>query len=551
MTEITPGSGPAGDAPPAGSPGASRGTQAVRDSAADLPGGTPTGAERATDQATAEVVGARRPLDLAQGLQLPESTASATVGTTVALGLPRVGSPVQPAFDDHHPPDAALVGDCVHCGFCLPSCPTYVLWGEEMDSPRGRVYLMKEGLEGEALDASMVRHFDQCLGCMACVTACPSGVQYDKLIEATRSQVERRYERPRSEKLYRNLIYGLFPYPRRLRALRGPLRAYQASRLGSLLSRSGLLSRLPEPLQAMESLAPKLGKLTPLPERTPAVGPRRRTVGLLTGCVQGTFFPDVNAATVRVLAAEGCEVVVPKRQGCCGALSAHGGREEQALGFAKHVIEVFERADVETIVVNAAGCGSNLKEYGHQLRDEPEWAARAEALAAKVRDVTELLDELGPVAERHPLQVTVAYQDACHLAHAQGVRAQPRRLLQGIPGVELRELVEAEICCGSAGTYNMLQPGPARELGERKASAVLATGADLMVTANPGCWMQVATTLARMGRQLPVAHTIQILDASIRGVPTEQLLDAALNGPGTVAGSSRPGRARATAPSSR
>ncbi|HVM26856.1 MAG TPA: heterodisulfide reductase-related iron-sulfur binding cluster [Mycobacteriales bacterium] len=530
MTETTPGSGPRGDTPPAGAPGASRGTAAVRDSTEDLPDGAATGAVRATDQATAEVVGARRPLDLAQSLSLPGGTGAATVG----LGMPRVGAPVSPAFDDHHPPDAALVGDCVHCGFCLPSCPTYVLWGEEMDSPRGRVYLMKEGLEGEAMGPDMVRHLDQCLGCMACVTACPSGVQYDKLIEATRAQVERRYERPRAEKLYRDAIYALFPYPRRLRALRGPLRAYQASGLGTLFARSGLLGRLPAPLQAMESLAPKLGKVQKLAEHNPAVGSRRRTVGLLTGCVQGTFFPDVNAATVRVLTAEGCDVVVPKRQGCCGALSAHGGREEQALGFAKSAIEVFERAGVDTIVVNAAGCGSNLKEYGHQLRDEPQWAQRAEALAEKVRDVTELLVELGPVAERHPLPVSVAYQDACHLAHAQGVRSQPRALLSAIPGLELRELREAEICCGSAGTYNMLQPEPARELGERKAQAVLDTGAQLMVTANPGCWMQVATTLARMGTRMPVAHTVQVLDASIRGVPLDELLDSALNGPGTA-----------------
>jgi glycolate oxidase iron-sulfur subunit len=534
MTETTPGSGPAGDSPPGGAAGASPGTRPVEGSVDDLDPGAATGAARAAEQATAEVVGARRPLDLGQGGMVAASAGPATVGTQVSLGLPGVGAPLSPAFDDHHPPDAALVGDCVHCGFCLPTCPTYVLWGEEMDSPRGRIYLMKEGLEGEPLDGNMVRHLDQCLGCMACVTACPSGVQYDKLIEATRSQVERRYPRPRAEKLYRDAIYALFPYPKRLRAMRGPLRAYQASRLGTLLARSGLLGRLPGPLQAMESLAPKLGKVEKIPARTPAVGTRRRTVGLLTGCVQGTFFPDVNAATVRVLAAEGCEVVVPQRQSCCGALSAHGGREEQALGFAKQVIETFERAGVETVVVNAAGCGSNLKEYGHQLRDEPQWAARAEALAAKVRDVTELLDELGPVAERSPLPVAVAYQDACHLAHAQGVRDQPRRLLRGIPGVELRELVEAEICCGSAGTYNMLQPEPARELGERKANAILATGAGLMVTANPGCWMQVATTLSRMGRRLPVAHTVQVLDASIRGVPVEQLLETALNGPGTA-----------------
>jgi glycolate oxidase iron-sulfur subunit len=454
--------------------------------------------------------------------------------------MPGSGPPPEGAFDAHHPPDAALIADCVHCGFCLPTCPTYVLWGEEMDSPRGRIDIMKGGLEGDAFDGSSVRHLDQCLGCMACVTACPSGVQYDKLIESTRAQLERRVERPRAERLLRGAVYGLFPYPRRLRALRGPLRAYQASGLGRALARTGLLNRLPGPLQAMESLAPRLGRVERLPARTPAVGTRRRTVGLLTGCVQGTFFPDVNAATVRVLAAEGCDVVVPGRQGCCGALSAHAGREAEAIAFAKSVIETFEAAKVDTIVVNAAGCGSNLKEYGHQLRDEPDWAARAAELAATVRDITELLDELGPVAERHPLPMTVAYQDACHLAHAQGVREQPRRLLRSIPGVELREPAEAEICCGSAGTYNLLHPEPARELGERKARAVRATGAQAMVTANPGCWMQVATTLARLGERMPVAHTVQVLDASIRGVPVERLLARALEGPGTVMSATTP-----------
>jgi glycolate oxidase iron-sulfur subunit len=496
---------------------------------APFPEGSDTGAERATDEAAAGVVGARRPLDLGQGGPIAASAPAATVG----LGLPGIGLPLTPAFDAHHPPDAALVGDCVHCGFCLPTCPTYLLWGEEMDSPRGRIDLMAAGLEGAPLEASAVRHLDQCLGCMACVTACPSGVQYDKLIESTRGQLERRVPRPRGERAMREAVYRLFPYPRRLRLLRGPLRAYQASGLGRVLERTGLLARLPAGLQAMESLAPKLGPVERLPERIPAVGTRRRTVGLLTGCVQGVFFPDVNAATARVLVAEGCEVIIPRRQGCCGALSAHGGREAEALAFAKRTIEAFE--GVDTLVVNAAGCGSNLKEYGHQLRDEPGWQERAEALAAKVRDVTELLDELGPVALRHPLPVAVAYQDACHLAHAQGVRDQPRRLLSGIPGIELRELVEAEICCGSAGTYNLLHPEPARELGERKAHAVLATGADLMVTANPGCWMQVATTLARMGERLPVTHTISVLDASIRGVPADELLARALDGPGTVA----------------
>src|SRR3712207_3327486 len=242
MTEITPGSHGRGDSPPPGSPGASPNVGPVRGSVADLPAGAPTGAVRAADEAPSAVVGARRPLDIGQDIDLPAGTGAATVGTSTLLGLPGSRQAVQPAFDEHHPPDPALIGDCVHCGFCLPTCPTYVLWGEEMDSPRGRIYLMKEALEGEPLDDSMVRHFDQCLGCMACVTACPSGVQYDKLIEATRPQIERRYQRSRAEKFYRDLIYNLFPYPKRLRALRGPLRAYQASRLGSLLTRTGLRS---------------------------------------------------------------------------------------------------------------------------------------------------------------------------------------------------------------------------------------------------------------------------------------------------------------------
>ena len=502
----------------------------------ELPGGA-AAVTALPDGARSSVLGA--------GAALAASADAATAGrggSAVGLGLPGIGRPLEPAFDAHHPPDAALVGDCVHCGFCLPSCPTYVLWGEEMDSPRGRIDLMRQGLEGDAFSPSAVRHLDQCLGCMACVTSCPSGVQYDKLIEATRSQLERRVQRPRAERLLRGMIYQLFPYPRRLRALRGPLRAYQVSGLGRVLARRGLLAKLPAPLQAMESLAPRLGKAGSIAARTPAQGTRRRTVGLLTGCVQGTFFPDVNAATVRVLAAEGCEVVVPQRQGCCGALSAHGGREAEAVAFAKAVITSFEDAGVETIVVNAAGCGSNMKEYGHQLRDEPGWSERASALAAKVRDVTELLDELGPVAVRHPLALRVAYQDACHLAHAQGVRDQPRRVLRTVPGIALAELREPEICCGSAGTYNLLNPEPARELGERKARAVLDTGAEIMVTANPGCWMQVASTLARMGSRMPVAHTVQVLDASIRGVPVEQLLAAALDGPGTVVSHSRPAR---------
>ncbi len=462
---------------------------------------------------------------------MADQPVNATSGTHGADEHQRVASPLLgiAAFDANHPPDAALVGDCVHCGFCLPSCPTYVLWGEEMDSPRGRIYLMGQGLEGEPMTDSMVGHFDACLGCMACVTACPSGVQYDKLIEATRAQVERRYERRWRDRALRSAIFGLFPYPSRLRAMRGPLRAYQASGLSRLLRRRATLQRISPTLAAMESLAPRLTGREQVAEHTPARGPRRGSVGMLLGCVQREFFPGVNAATARVLSAEGFDVFAPKTQGCCGALSVHNGRADEARRFARRLIDVFADADVDRVIVNAAGCGSTMKEYADLLADDAAYAARARAFADGARDVSQFLADQGTVAPRYPLELSVAYHDACHLGHAQGVRAQPRSLLREIPGLEIREIAEGELCCGSAGIYNVLFPEPARELGDRKAANVTATGAQLLVTANPGCLMQVSASLQRGGRSMGMAHTVEVLDASIRGLPVAHLLEQSLN----------------------
>jgi glycolate oxidase iron-sulfur subunit len=420
-------------------------------------------------------------------------------------------------FDERHPPSKDLIADCVHCGFCLPTCPTYQLWGEEMDSPRGRIYLMKQVLEGQPLDATVAAHMDNCLGCMSCVSACPSGVQYDALIESTRGQVERNVTRPPTDKALRRLIFSVFPYPRRLALMRGPLRLYQRSGLAALARRRGLIDRLPPSLAAMEGLLPPLRKMERVPELTPALGERRLRVGLLLGCVQREFFPGVNAATARVLAAEGCEVVAPRSQTCCGALSLHIGREDEALARARALIATFEAQSVDLIAINAAGCGSSMKDYGRLLADDPAWAARAAEFAAKCRDVSEILADLPPRAERHPLPVVAAYHDACHLGHAQGIRSEPRALLAGIPGLTIKEIADADICCGSAGVYNLVKPEPARELGDRKAANVLATGAQLLITANPGCLMQVDSALRRQGRAIALAHTIEVLDASFRG----------------------------------
>jgi glycolate oxidase iron-sulfur subunit len=438
------------------------------------------------------------------------------------------------SFDAHNPPEPAVMDKCVHCGFCLPACPTYVLWGEEMDSPRGRIWLMRKAATGEApLDTVFQTHIDNCLGCMACITACPSGVEYNKLIEDTRGQVERQAERNNTrslpDRLFRKLLFATFPHPRRLRALGVPLALYQRSGLQNILRNSSLLKLLPERLRSMEALLPPvpLNPFHSLPRSVSSDNKSRGRVAMLTGCVQDAFFAHVNAATARVLAAEGFEVVIPPSQSCCGALMVHSGLDEQAAAYAKKLIATFEAGRVDTIVINAAGCGSTMKEYAHLLRDDPAWSARAAAFSARCKDISEVLVAVEPIAPRRPIPLRAAYQDACHLRHAQGIYTAPRALLAQIPELSVEELAEPNLCCGSAGVYNLLHPEPANQLGDRKVAHLLATGADAVISANPGCLLQLMNGLRRRGAaELPAFHMIELLDASIRGLTVDQLLHA-------------------------
>ncbi len=421
------------------------------------------------------------------------------------------------AFDVTRPPAQELIDVCVHCGFCLPTCPTYVLWNTEMDSPRGRIVLMDAAGEDNAtLSDAMVTHWDRCLGCQACETACPSGVEYGTLIGATRAQVERNHTRPLGERAFRRLAFEAFTHPGRLRALVPA--AVAGRRLGLTGTAGGRLGRFPK-LRVLRALAPDVSlkaTVARLPETTPARGERRARVGMLLGCVQRVFFHDVNAATVRVLAAEGFEVFAPRSVRCCGALMLHSGAEAEALDLAKAMIETFQDCDV--VAVNAAGCSSSMKEYGHLLSDDEDWAERAERFSEKVRDVSQLLTESDPVAPRHPVPLKVAYHDACHLAHAQKVRSEPRTLLGTIPELEVVEPKEWEICCGSAGIYNLLQPEAGRDLGRRKAQNLLDTGAEAIASGNPGCTLQISAYLREQGHPLPLYHPIELVDRSIRGV---------------------------------
>jgi glycolate oxidase iron-sulfur subunit len=384
--------------------------------------------------------------------------------------------------------DASIISDCVHCGFCLPTCPTYELWHEEMDSPRGRIWLMQGVVDGTLeLSQSVAEHFDRCLGCMACLSSCPSGVRYDRLIELARERVEEELPRPAGERLLRALVFAVFPHPRRLRV---------ALRFAGLPA--------PGPLAPLRELAPPWREPVSPPAETPAAGERIARVGLLTGCVQSVLFGEVNRASARVLSAYGYEVAAPYA-GCCGALALHAGRRAEGLRLARQTASAFADSGAEVIVTNAAGCGSHLKDAGLEL---------------PVVDISELL-VAGSAPELSSLPLRVAFQDSCHLRHAQRVQAEPRALLRSIPGLELVEPAEQELCCGSAGIYNLVQPDAARTLGDRKAAKVLDVAPDVYASANPGCLLQVSAALRRAGRPIAAAHPVELLDAAVRGVPLQ------------------------------
>ncbi|MCC7450404.1 MAG: glycolate oxidase subunit GlcF [Anaerolineae bacterium] len=396
-----------------------------------------------------------------------------------------------------------VIKTCVHCGFCLPACPTYLETGSELDSPRGRIYLMKTVLEGTApFNKTLATHIDRCLGCLSCVTACPSGVQYNVLIDEFRPKLEAEYRRAPLDWASRIMLMNILPYSGRFRA------AVTLGKVGKPLA--GLL---PKPMKAMLALLPQhpLPPAQPIPEVNPAQGTRRARVALLSGCVQPVLDPAINLATIRVLNRNGVEVVVPKNQGCCGALAEHTGQKAAGQQFARKTIAAFP-TDVDAVITNAAGCGSTLKSYDHLLADDP-MAEQAKQFTRRVQDVSEFLAQIG-LSEPPPAlprKVRVAYHDACHLGHAQNVRTQPRSLLMSIPNLELVEIPESDICCGSAGVYNIIQPEMADELFKRKLDNILSTGAEIVAAGNIGCLTQLQRGLAARVSIL-AAHTLQILD---------------------------------------
>jgi len=411
-----------------------------------------------------------------------------------------------------------LIKACVHCGLCLPTCPTYRALGTEMDSPRGRIWQMKLVAEGKipSADPDFAQHMFVCLACRACETACPSGVEFGTLIEQARAVIP---NAGRNEQIGRRMLDFLFTSRGRLSAAGFLLRAYQHTGLQRVVRASGILKLLPRRLREIERLMPATqgGLRRPgVAEVTPARGARLHRVAFLAGCVQAQFFGETNQATVRVLAANGCEVVTPRRQGCCGALHVHSGLKESAKRLAWRNIEVFERAGAEAVVVNVAGCGSVMKEYGVLFADDPKRAARAQAFAEKVKDVAEYLAAIDRRPPRRAIHKRVTYDDACHLYHGQKIRSQPRELIQSLPGVEFVELREADWCCGSAGIYNLTNTDLSLEILAPKLDCIAETKADILVSGNPGCIMQIRAGLERRGIPTQVMHTIDLLNLAYR-----------------------------------
>jgi glycolate oxidase iron-sulfur subunit len=414
------------------------------------------------------------------------------------------------------------VNQCVHCGLCLAYCPTFSELGTEMDSPRGRIFMIKSLAEGRmTLTDSVVNHLSLCLDCRACETVCPAGVPYGRLIEAAKAEIERVRPGGTPRRIFRRLNFGvLLGRPAMLRAAAAAMRAYQVSGLQRLARATGLTRALPGTLSAWERLLPSIparSERRKLPPRLAAEGARRGRVALLEGCIQSVVFGAHNRATARVLALNGWEVVVPQGQGCCGALNAHGGDHEGALDLARHTIDAFEGSQTDAIVVNTSGCGAHMKAYGTLLTDDPRYRERAERFARSVRDVSEFLAAAplrGPLA---PVRMTVAYHDPCHVVHGQKIRTEPRRLLAQIPELKLVDLVESDWCCGSAGIYNLTQPEMAERLLDRKVRHIVESGAEAVVTANPGCILQIQQGLRARGRNVEVLHIVEVLNKAYGG----------------------------------
>jgi glycolate oxidase iron-sulfur subunit len=408
--------------------------------------------------------------------------------------------------------------DCIHCGLCTASCPTYVETANENDSPRGRIYLMRAVADGRlAMGMDVRRHLALCLDCRACESACPSGVRYGTLIEPFKIAMQKSAPPgARLSFLERMILHHLFPYTGRIRIALAPARLLQ--RLGVLdwAERRGLLGFLPPTLQRMTAMLPRLhGSRARLPALLPPLGARRARVALFLGCVADAMYPETNAASARVLQQNGCEVVIPRAQACCGAIHYHSGAESPALDLARRNLKALDPDEFDAIIVNAAGCGAMLKEFAHLLPEGE--SGQADRFVAKVKDISEFLVALGPVAPRHPLPLRVAYHDACHLCHAQQIRSQPRQLLAMIPGLELVPLEESELCCGAAGTYNLTEPEMSERLGRRKMDHIEATGAQAVAAGNVGCILQIARQIKQRGSQIEVTHTIDLLDRAYRG----------------------------------
>ena len=423
------------------------------------------------------------------------------------------------AFDNTDRPSGKIIQDCVHCGFCLSSCPTYLETGNELDSPRGRIHLIKAAAEGRIpMGTSLVKHLDLCLGCLACETSCPSGVKYRSLIEMSRGQIERRFKRGLGEKILRAFIFKIFPYPQRLKLLL-PF-VYLVKILGfKRIFPPALLNRVSLSISSMFHMLPEVSSAfgEPLSAFYPALEERKRKVALLSGCVQGVFFPEINRATIEVLRASGCEVLVPQNQGCCGALSVHSGRLEEGRMFARKLVDLFTALDVDAVVVNSAGCGSTMKEYVEILRGDSVYSEAAARLSAKTVDVMEFLSDVGVGGTLQPLDIKVTYQDACHVVHGQGIRSAPRELLRSVPGLKFTEMPKSDHCCGSAGIYNIVQPEMSSKLLSRKIREVEKTGADYLAVGNPGCTIQIRKGLANSDSKTKVVHPVEILNWSLRG----------------------------------